>query len=705
MGLLDLSSRGAASPAGAPARSSASACLRRAAAARGRRSASAAARRRPGRFAAAASAPAGGSPSRRARAAVAYDARARARPRLEGAGPPPPRRGRGSRRRRGAAAPDVEALVVVPPTASGGAARPPPGRARSRASSAARWELPVRAAPRPRERRSPAARARRSPSAAATSRGAFRATASPPRRRARRRRLHDRRDGDAAASALRRAGARRVEVVTFARAVRGYTVTAPGLTGPRGGRDATSGEGQEHRGHATRSAATRSRSSGSSTSSSHDATQVELELAVEKNPSIAANHVAEATVWTKGPTLRAREASPDMKASIDQLVGQARAPGQALPREAERPRRAATTFPSTRSPPRRRPTRTEPQIVKTKQFPVKPMSPEEAVLQLELIGHDFFVFRNAETDEVNVVYRRSDGGYGLIEPRDVSFRRREEPLHERLAEQGGMTIVDGGHARRRAVERGRHPRRPAAARVGRRRHRRGRPPGRRASTSSRSRTNGGRRRGRPGRPARAARRRARDAARPAVPRRGHAARRRLWAVGASRSPSSRSPRTSAATRSSSLFGREPDALVDGAHGFGSVPALEALGGGMPSYVVRADRIDGDLWEVVVLRSSAAGRSREPLPLARMARARILREGPPPRRGPPAQAAAEQAAYVATLEPEFEALSDAELRRQDGRVQAAAGERRVARGPALRGVRGRQRGVQAHDRAFASSTSS
>ena len=44
------------------------------------------------------------------------------------------------------------------------------------------------------------------------------------------------------------------------------------------------------------------------------------------------------------------------------------------------------------------------------------MSAEEAVLQLELIGHDFFVFRNAETGEVNVVYRRKDGGYGLIEP-------------------------------------------------------------------------------------------------------------------------------------------------------------------------------------------------------------------------------------------------------------------------------------------------
>src|ERR671918_3173633 len=52
----------------------------------------------------------------------------------------------------------------------------------------------------------------------------------------------------------------------------------------------------------------------------HELTLVEIELAVERNPSIAANQVAEATVWTKGPVLRAREASPDMKASIDQLA-------------------------------------------------------------------------------------------------------------------------------------------------------------------------------------------------------------------------------------------------------------------------------------------------------------------------------------------------------------------------------------------------
>lgn len=58
----------------------------------------------------------------------------------------------------------------------------------------------------------------------------------------------------------------------------------------------------------------------------------------------------------------------------------------------------------------------EPTLVRSKRFTVKPMNPEEAAAQMELVGHDFFVFRNAETNQVNVIYRRKDGNYGLIEP-------------------------------------------------------------------------------------------------------------------------------------------------------------------------------------------------------------------------------------------------------------------------------------------------
>ncbi len=146
-----------------------------------------------------------------------------------------------------------------------------------------------------------------------------------------------------------------------------------------------------------------------------DATRVELELAVERNPSIAANQVAEATIWTKGPVLRAREASGDMRASIDQLteklLRQVKEYRQRRNRRSDRGNGGAgggggNAFSS----------EAEPAIVRTKQFRVNAMTPQDAVLQLELVGHDFFVFKNAESDEINVVYRRRNGGYGLIEP-------------------------------------------------------------------------------------------------------------------------------------------------------------------------------------------------------------------------------------------------------------------------------------------------
>lgn len=56
------------------------------------------------------------------------------------------------------------------------------------------------------------------------------------------------------------------------------------------------------------------------------------------------------------------------------------------------------------------------QIIRTKKFAIKPMDPEEACVQMELLGHSFFVYRNAETDEVNVVYKRKGNTFGLIEP-------------------------------------------------------------------------------------------------------------------------------------------------------------------------------------------------------------------------------------------------------------------------------------------------
>ena len=139
--------------------------------------------------------------------------------------------------------------------------------------------------------------------------------------------------------------------------------------------------------------------------------EIELQLSEEQNPSIRDSHVAEATVWTKGPVLRAKESSQDMRASIDQLVDK-------LERQITRYRekRGRRRRPARQALDEGIPMNEEPQIVRSKQFAVKPMSAEEAVLQLELVGHDFFVFRHAESEEVAIVYRRREGGYGLIEP-------------------------------------------------------------------------------------------------------------------------------------------------------------------------------------------------------------------------------------------------------------------------------------------------
>jgi putative sigma-54 modulation protein len=153
-----------------------------------------------------------------------------------------------------------------------------------------------------------------------------------------------------------------------------------------------------------------------------NSSRCEVELWTEKNPSIADNQVVEVTIFTKGPVIRAREASPDIYASIDLVFekierqvkkyrGKLASHTVGTPKEAlvsegfkilEEPEEPEAEIPT-------------PRIVKTKQFMIKPMTPEEAALQLELVGHDFYVFTNSETNETAVVYRRRDGNYGLIE--------------------------------------------------------------------------------------------------------------------------------------------------------------------------------------------------------------------------------------------------------------------------------------------------
>lgn len=151
------------------------------------------------------------------------------------------------------------------------------------------------------------------------------------------------------------------------------------------------------------------------------ATQVEIELYAERNPSIANSQVAEVTIFTKGPVIRAREAATDMHAAIDMVSDKlerrvkkyrgkmidkhTNGRGSKVPAQS-----AEFLTPAEEEEP-------GPVVVKTKNLDLKPMTTDEAILQMELLGHDFFVFMTPESEDVNILYKRRDGDYGVIAPR------------------------------------------------------------------------------------------------------------------------------------------------------------------------------------------------------------------------------------------------------------------------------------------------
>ncbi|MBS7525780.1 ribosome-associated translation inhibitor RaiA [Fusibacter paucivorans] len=127
-------------------------------------------------------------------------------------------------------------------------------------------------------------------------------------------------------------------------------------------------------------------------------------------------HIVEVTIPLKNGTLfRAESATDDMYGSIDEAIDKIARQMKKHKTKIERRFKGHESI-KFESIPDDKDFKDEASIVKTKRFPVKPMVPEEAVLQMELLGHDFFVFLNGDTEEVNVVYRRRDGDYGLIEP-------------------------------------------------------------------------------------------------------------------------------------------------------------------------------------------------------------------------------------------------------------------------------------------------
>ena len=141
-------------------------------------------------------------------------------------------------------------------------------------------------------------------------------------------------------------------------------------------------------------------------------TDVNVTLSVEKD-----RQKIEVTIPTKGHTIRAEEVSNDMYVSIDLVE-------ETLERQLIKYRtkiiskkmNAAASFKAEYLEEKVEEDEEEIKIVRSKRYDLKPMYPEDACIQMELLGHDFFVFVNAETDEVNVVYKRKGNTYGIIEP-------------------------------------------------------------------------------------------------------------------------------------------------------------------------------------------------------------------------------------------------------------------------------------------------
>jgi putative sigma-54 modulation protein len=139
--------------------------------------------------------------------------------------------------------------------------------------------------------------------------------------------------------------------------------------------------------------------------------KIKVELTQEKTKSSESRYTAQVTIDHQGTLLRGEESAADIFTAIDAVIDM-------VSRQVERykgklyDRRKRPLSLRGRATIEEEPTK----VVKVKHFPIKPMSPDEAIEQMELLGHNFFLFLNQDTSQLSVLYRRRDGNYGLIEP-------------------------------------------------------------------------------------------------------------------------------------------------------------------------------------------------------------------------------------------------------------------------------------------------
>jgi ribosome hibernation promoting factor len=142
---------------------------------------------------------------------------------------------------------------------------------------------------------------------------------------------------------------------------------------------------------------------------------VKVELTEQKTKSQAQRYRAQVTLEVNGTLLRAEEPAENLLIAIDKVI-------PSLDRQIERykgkfnKKNRAQLAAKAQAQEEVAEENAVPRVVRTKRFPIKLMSIDEAIDQMELLGHDFFLFHNAATRELNLVYKRQDGNYSIIEP-------------------------------------------------------------------------------------------------------------------------------------------------------------------------------------------------------------------------------------------------------------------------------------------------
>jgi putative sigma-54 modulation protein len=155
-------------------------------------------------------------------------------------------------------------------------------------------------------------------------------------------------------------------------------------------------------------------------------TEVDVHLSVARNPRINSKQTAEVTIYANGTVIRAQEGSEDLYASIDLVADKIHRQLRKYKEKVQHKKThdqpktgvlvdavpVAPDLIGDRTP------ELPSEVVRMKYFAMPSMTIEEALEQLQLVDHDFYMFRNVKTDEINVIYERNHGGYGVIQPRN-----------------------------------------------------------------------------------------------------------------------------------------------------------------------------------------------------------------------------------------------------------------------------------------------